>query len=72
MMMNMYNRGSEYTTALFINLYRTYYRKEYKTVRRFKHISYDDLITLAKLEDERADLGDVLCDTEEALIGDFQ
>lgn len=55
MMMNMYNRGSEYTKALFINRYRTYYRKEYKTVCRFKHFSYDDLITLAKPEDERAD-----------------
>ena len=38
LMMNSLNSGSEYTKALFLELYKTYYKKEYKTLPHFRQI----------------------------------
>ena len=48
LMMNAVNSGSEYAKALFRNLYKTYYRKEYNSLKKFNTISASELLSLAK------------------------
>lgn len=52
LMMNALHSGSEYTKALILYLYRTYYKQEYKTLKRFRSISGNDLMTLAYSEND--------------------
>lgn len=50
LMMNAVNSGSEYTKALFLYLHKTYYKKEYRTLKRFSKMSLSELLALAKPE----------------------
>ena len=52
LMVNAANSGSEYAKALILYLYRLYYRKEYKTLRKFRRLSLTELISLAKPDRE--------------------
>ncbi len=47
MMMNAVNYGSQYTKNLFLYLYKTYYSKEYKQLKRFSSLSNGELMSLA-------------------------
>ena len=49
---NAANRGSEYAKALLLNLYKTYYKKEYKTFKKFSVLTQEDLLTLAEVDDD--------------------
>lgn len=42
------NSGSAYAKALILQLYKTYYKKEYNSLKRFKAISADEIISLAE------------------------
>ena len=46
-MINALNDGSEYARRLFIYLHKTYYRKEYQQLKRFRKISVNELLALA-------------------------
>ncbi len=65
LMMNAMNSGSEYTKALFLYLHKTYYKKEYRTLKRFSTISLSELLALAKPEGRRnyyyTNLSRILC-----------
>ena len=65
LMMNAVNSGSEYTKALFLYLHKTYYKKEYRTLKRFSRISLSELLALAKPEGTGhhyyANLSRILC-----------
>ena len=65
LMMNAVNSGSEYTKALFLYLHKTYYKKEYRTLKRFSKMSLSELLELAKPEGRRhlyyANLSRILC-----------
>lgn len=65
LMLNALNSGSEYTKALFLYLHKTYYKKEYRTIKRFGTMSLSELLALAKPEERRcpyvANLSRVLC-----------
>lgn len=65
LMLNAVNSGSEYTRELFKYLYKTYYKKEYKALKRFSSISSDELLSLARPEDNNssyaANLARILC-----------
>lgn len=65
LMMNAVNSGSEYTKALFLYLHKTYYKKEYRTIKKFRTMSFGELLALAEPEEERspyyANLSRVLC-----------
>ena len=65
LMMNAVNSGSEYTKALFLYLHKTYYKKEYRTLKKFSTMSLSELLALAKPEGRRclyyANLSRVLC-----------
>ncbi len=50
LMVNAVNSGSEYTKALFLYLHKTYYKKEYQTIKRFSTMSLRELLALAKPE----------------------
>ena len=52
LMVNAADSGSEYAKALILYLYRLYYRKEYKTLRKFRRLSLTELIALAKPDRE--------------------
>lgn len=47
-MVNAVNSGSEYTRVLLFHLYKTYYRKEYQSLKRFTSISADEVLSLAQ------------------------
>lgn len=53
LMMNAVNSGSEYTKALFLYLHKTYYKKEYRTIKKFSTMSLSELLALAKSEEIR-------------------
>lgn len=55
LMLNAVNSGSEYTKALFLHLYRTYYKKEYNILKRFTNISVSELLSLAEPQDGHTD-----------------
>ncbi len=65
LMMNAVNNGSEYTKALFLYLHKTYYKKEYRTLKKFSTMSLSELMALAKPEGIRhhyyANLSRILC-----------
>ncbi len=65
LMMNAVNSGSEYTKALFLYLHKTYYKKEYRTLKRFSKMSLSELLALAKPEGRihlyYANLSRILC-----------
>ena len=66
LMMNAVNSGSEYTKALFLYLHKTYYKKEYRTLKRFSTMSLSELLALGKPEGRRcpyyfANLSRILC-----------
>ena len=65
LMMNAVNSGSEYTKALFLYLHKIYYKKEYRTLKRFSKMSLSELLALAKPEGRRhlyyANLSRILC-----------
>ncbi len=50
LMMNAVKSGSEYTKALLMYLHKTYYKKEYRTLKRFSTMSFSELLALAKPE----------------------
>lgn len=50
LMMNAVSSGSEYTKALFLYLHKTYYKKEYRTIKKFSTMSLSELMALAKPE----------------------
>ena len=47
LMMNAANSGSEYTRSLFVYLHKTFYKSEYRALKRFNEISAEELISLA-------------------------
>lgn len=65
LMMNAVNSESEYTKALFLHLHKTYYKKEYQTLKRFSTMSFSELLALAKPDEGRylyyANLSRILC-----------
>ena len=65
LMMNAVNSGSDYTKALLLYLHKTYYKKEYRTIKRFGTMSLSELLALAKPEERRcpyvANLSRILC-----------
>lgn len=65
LMMNAANSGSEYTRALFLYLHKTYYKKEYRTLKRFSTMSLSELLALAEPEGGscpyHANLSRILC-----------
>lgn len=65
LMMNAVNSGSKYSKALFLYLHKTYYKKEYRTIKKFRTMSLGELLTLAKSEGRRcpyyANLSRILC-----------
>ena len=65
LMMNAVNSGSDYTRALLLYLHKTYYKKEYGTLKKFSKMSLSELLALAKPEERRhlyyANLSRVLC-----------
>ncbi len=52
LMMNSFRNGSEYTKNLFRYLYKTYYRKEYRQLKRYSTLSRGELIDLSTSEFE--------------------
>lgn len=54
LMMNAANGGSEYARCLFLYLYKTYYKKEYKTLKRFNRISAEEVLSVATYESEHS------------------
>lgn len=52
LMVNAVNSGSEYTKALLLYLHKTYYKKEYRTIKRFSTMSLGELLALAKPKPE--------------------
>lgn len=65
LMMNALNSGSEYMRALLLHLHKTYYKKEYRTIKKFSTMSLSELLELAKPEGRRnfyyANLSRILC-----------
>lgn len=65
LMLNAVNSGSEYTKELFLYLHKTYYKKEYKTLKRFSKISYSELLALGDTGDDNffycANLSRIIC-----------
>lgn len=65
LMMNALNSGSEYTKALFLYLHKTYYKKEYRTIKKFSRMSLSELLSLAEPEERSssycANLSRILC-----------
>lgn len=65
LMINAVNSGSEYTKALFLDLYKTYYKKEYKSLKRFSFISAGELLSLSRPDEKNplyyANLARILC-----------
>lgn len=65
LMMNAVNSGSEYTKALFLCLHKTYYKKEFRTIKRFSTMSLSELLALAKPEGRQnfyyANMARILC-----------
>lgn len=65
LMMNALNSGSEYTRALLLHLHKTYYKKEYRTIKKFSTMSLGELAALAKPKERRdpyyANLSRILC-----------
>ena len=65
LMMSAVHGGSEYARELFLNLHRTYYKKEYKALKRFSSISASELKSLARPEDKSSstveNLARILC-----------
>lgn len=51
MMYNAAKAGDEYCNALMRELYKTYYKKEYKQLKRFRKVSLSELFALSKDED---------------------
>ena len=49
-MVNAVNGGSEYAKSLLLYLHKTYYRKEYRALKRFSTLSAGELLSLAKPE----------------------
>ena len=52
LMMNAVNSGSDYAKALFRNLYKTYYKREYNSLKKFNAISDSELLSLAKPDEK--------------------
>lgn len=52
LMMNAADGGSEYAKALFLYLYKTYYKKEYKTLKKFSYLSREEVLSIAGPEEE--------------------
>lgn len=52
LMYNAYLGGSEYARKLFICLYKTYFRKEYRHLKKFSKIGAQDILTLSDENDE--------------------
>ena len=52
MMVNAVKKGSENTKLLFISLEKSFYKKEYKSLKRFQSISAKELINIACPEDK--------------------
>lgn len=65
LMINAVNSGSEYTKALILHLHKTYYKKEYRTIKKFSTMSLSELLALAKPEEGGfpyyANLSRILC-----------
>lgn len=59
LMFNAYKGGSEYTKALFRYLYKIYYKKEYKQLKRFTKMTMNDVVALIVDEDGKYLLGDM-------------
>lgn len=51
------NSGSAYAKALILQLYKTYYKKEYKALKRFSSISARELISLAEPDGTSLSMG---------------
>lgn len=63
-MYNAAKAGDPYSVELICYLYKTYHKKEYKTLKRFSKISLDELLGMAK-DDEFG----LSCDTLGRLLG---
>nr|MCR5233685.1 hypothetical protein [Lachnospiraceae bacterium] len=52
LMYNAYLGGSEYARKLFLYLYKVYFRKEYRQLKKFSRIGAQDIVTLSDEGDE--------------------
>lgn len=59
LMMNAVDAGSEYTKNLFLYLYKTYYKKEYRQLKRFNKMVASDVFMLSGEDQNKLNLGDV-------------
>ena len=50
LMVDAVKGGSEYSKALILQLYKTYYKKEYQSLKRFSSISADEILSLSEPE----------------------
>ncbi len=48
LMVNAVDGGSDYARALILYLYKTYYKKEYNSLKKFNSLSVDELMSLSK------------------------
>lgn len=51
--LHMAKAGNEYSVQLIRHLYKTYYKKEYKVLKRFSHLSERDVMGFVKNDEER-------------------
>lgn len=51
LIVNAINSGSEYAKALILRLYKIYYVKEYKVLKKFKSISVDEILSVAQSDE---------------------
>ena len=51
-MFNAYRGGSKYTANLFKYLYKTYYKKEYKQLKRFSELKAADILALSSDDED--------------------
>ncbi len=59
LMMNAVDAGSEYTKNLFLYLYKTYYKREYRQLKRFNKMVAGDVFTLAGENENGVSLGNI-------------
>ena len=53
LMYDAVRKGSEYAAAMFRNLYKTYYKKEYDQLKRFRTLSALEVLSLSEDEEKK-------------------
>ncbi|MDO4492089.1 MAG: hypothetical protein Q4B85_13580 [Lachnospiraceae bacterium] len=52
LMLNAAKQGDPYTIGLFQHLFQTYYKREYKQLKRFRYITRGELNSIARLDED--------------------